>query len=77
MRKHISKKKCHDTHSATNLPPLAILKLFFFRKKTSILSEKKHKISNVLRNFTISVAVYSKYATIWRKTYMQNWQTSG
>ena len=43
----------------------------FFSKTLSIFSEKP-QILNVLRNLTISVAFYDKFATIWWK---KNWHS--
>ena len=56
------------THSTAILPPLSILKKksIFFRRKPIYFS-KKTQILNVLRTFTISIAFYGKFATIWWK----------
>ena len=46
-----------------------VLKKFkvFFQKKPNYFSENPLQILNVLRNFTIPVAFYGKFATIWWK----------
>ena len=53
-----------ERHSSSNLPPIRIFKKFiFFSKKPIFFSKKKH-ISYVLRNLTILVAFYGKFAFI-------------
>ena len=71
-----------DTHSTANLSPLAILKNSSLYSKTP-----KNKLLNAFRSFTISVAFYGKFATIWLKKIFtfknkdkrreRKWQTSG
>ena len=53
-----------DTHSKANLLPLVISKKFKTFSKNPFTFNKKPKILNVLRNLTISVACYSKFATL-------------
>ena len=49
--------------STKNLPQVAILKIlkFFFRKKHHLFPQKKQRLK-LLRNYTIPVALYGKFA---------------
>ena len=68
LRFRCKKKKFYeiisiDTHSTANLPPLPILNKLSSLKKPSFFSTKT-QTSYVLRNRTISVAFWGKFATI-------------
>ena len=92
--KGIFKKIPFETLSRKKFPHVAILKNFkiFFEKKFIYFSEKKPTFEcfEVLRNLSIPIAFYGKFATIWWKSYFRfrreqncrcwrerNWQTSG
>ena len=49
------------------LPLLILEKTQFFFQKTHLFFQKKTQIFNVLRNLTIPVAFYGKFALIWGK----------
>ena len=48
-------------------PHLAVVKSLVFFEKTQLFFRKKTRILNVLRIFTMPVAFYGKFATIWLK----------
>ena len=56
-----------DMHFTAKLPPLAILEKIevLFRKKSNFVFSETSQILNVLRNPTVSIAFYGKFATIW------------
>ena len=64
-KKHFKEIIPFDAHSKANLQPVAILKKFkiFFPKNPFVFSQKP-KILNVLKNLTIPVAFYGKFAKI-------------
>ena len=78
-----------QSHSTANLLILEIFKNSKFFPKNPFSFFWKKKILTVLRNLTISVALYGKFATIWWKKIQTreqpmlvrlrelNWETTG
>ena len=91
VERYFQEKLPFETHSRKKLLGVPILKNFMvFLIKKRIYFSKKPQLSNILRNLTIRVAFYGKFATIWWKNNFtcrrekicrcwreRNWQTSG
>ena len=69
MERYFQERASFDTHCTVNLPPFPILKKSQFFKKTQRFQKIPNFCTN-LKNFTISVAFYDKFATIlWWKVF--------
>ena len=68
-KRHFCELMSFETHLTAKLLPQTVLKKVVFSSKKLIYFSKKIQVSFVLRNLTLSVTFYGKFAVTWWKKF--------